>query len=65
MEKRDAAMLQSGYILSFVLCESAALCGLLDHFVAASSYAYFSFALGLLGMLLHFPKKDHVRAAIA
>jgi len=65
MEKRDAAMLQSGYILSFALCESAALCGLLDHFVTASSYAYFSFALGLLGMLLHFPKKDHVRAAIA
>ena len=65
IEKRDAAMVQTGYILSFALCESAALCGVLDHFVSGSSYYYFSFALAVLGMLLHFPKKDHVRAAIA
>lgn len=65
IEKRDAAILQTGYIVSFALCEAAALWGVIDHFVAGSSYYYFSFALGLLGMLLHFPKKDHVRAAIA
>ena len=63
IEKRDAAMLQTGYIIGFALCESAALWGLVDHFVTGSSYYYLSFALGLLGMLLHFPKKDHVRAA--
>ena len=63
-EKRDAALLQTGYVLSFALCESAAIWGLVDHFVTGSSYYYFSFALGVLGMLLHFPKKDHVRAAI-
>ena len=65
IEKRDPAMLQSGYILSFALCEAAALWGVTDHFVTGSSYYYFSFALAVLGMLLHFPKKDHVRAAIA
>ena len=64
IEKRDAAMLQTGYVLSFALCESAAIWGLVDHFVTGSSYYYFSFALAVLGMLLHFPKKDHVRAAI-
>ena len=64
IEKRDAAKLQTGYVLSFALCESAALWGLVDHFVTGSSYYYFSFALALLGMLMHFPKKDHVRAAI-
>ena len=63
-EKRDAATLQTGYVLSFALCESAAIWGLVDHFVTGSSYYYFSFALAVLGMLLHFPKKDHVRAAI-
>lgn len=63
-EKRDAALLQTGYVLSFALCESAAIWGLVDHFVTGSSYYYFSFALGVLGMFLHFPKKDHVRAAI-
>jgi F0F1-type ATP synthase membrane subunit c/vacuolar-type H+-ATPase subunit K len=65
IEKRDAAMLQTGYIIGFALCESAALWGLVDHFVTGSSYYYLSFALALLGMLLHFPKKDHVRAATA
>ena len=65
IEKRDSAMLQTGYILSFALCESAAIWGLVDHFVTGANYYYFSFALGMLGMLLHFPKKDHVRAATA
>lgn len=65
IDKRDVLALQSGYITSFALCEAAALLGLLDHFVTGSSYYYFSFALGALGMLLHFPKKDHVRAATA
>ena len=65
IEKRDAAMLQAGYVVSFALCEAAALSGVIDHFVTGSSYYYFSFALGLLGMLGHFPKKDHVRAATA
>ena len=46
-------------------CRAAALCGLLDHFLTESNYYYFSFAMGVLGMLLHFPKKGHVRAATA
>jgi predicted MFS family arabinose efflux permease len=65
IEKRDVALLQSGYVFSFALCEAAALLGLVNHFVTGSSYYYFSFALAGLGMLLHFPKKDHVRAAIS
>jgi F0F1-type ATP synthase membrane subunit c/vacuolar-type H+-ATPase subunit K len=65
VEKRDAAMLQTGYIISFALCESAAILGLVDHVVTGSKYYFLSFLLGLLGMLVHFPKKDHVRAAIA
>jgi len=64
IDKRDVVALQSGYITSFALCESAALFGLLDHFVTGSNYYYLSFAIAALGMLLHFPKKDHVRATI-
>ena len=64
VEKRDAALLQSAYILGFALCESAAFLGVVDHFVTGSRYYYFSFALALVGMLKHFPKKDDVRAAI-
>lgn len=65
IEKRDVASLQSGYVTSFALCEAAALFGLLDHFVTGSKYFYISFAIAALGMLLHFPKKDHVRATTA
>ena len=64
IDKRDVVALQSGYITSFALCEAAALFGLLDHFVTGSKYSYFSFAIAALGMLLHFPKKDHVRATL-
>lgn len=63
IEKRDAAMVQTAYILSFALCESATILGLVDHIVTGSKYYFLSFLIGLLGMLLHFPKKDHVRAA--
>lgn len=65
IEKRDAAMVQTGYVLGFALCESAAIWGLVDHIVTGSKYYFLSFLLGLLGMLLHFPKKEHVRAATA
>ncbi|HEV2903790.1 MAG TPA: hypothetical protein VGW32_02020 [Pyrinomonadaceae bacterium] len=65
IEKRDAAMVQTGYIVSFALCESAAIWGLVDHIVTGSKYYFLSFLLGLFGMLVHFPKKDHVRAATA
>ena len=65
IEKRDAAMLQTGYVLSYALCEAAAIWGLVDHIVTGSKYYFLSFLLGLLGMLFHFPKKDHVRGATA
>lgn len=63
--KRDVASLQSGYIVSYAVCEAAALFGLFDHFVTGSSYYYCAFIAAMLGMLLHFPKKDHIRDATA
>ena len=65
IEKHDPVLLQSGYIIAFALCESAAIWGLVDHISTGSKYYFASFAIGVLGMLVHFPKKDHVRAATA
>jgi hypothetical protein len=62
IEKTDVASLQSAYITSFALCESAALFGLLDRFATASNTSWFLFAIAAGGMLLHVPKKDHLRA---
>src|SRR5574341_436326 len=58
----DAAALQSAHIITLALCESAALLGMLDRFVTASSTSWLLFAIAALGILLHFPKKDHLRA---
>lgn len=62
IEKREIQTLQSAHIIGMALCESAALFGLLDHFVTGSNICWFAFLFAVTGMLLHFPKKDHLRA---
>jgi len=62
IDKQDVAALQSALIISLALCESAALFGLLDRFVTASNTSWFLFAVAAVGVLLHFPKKDDLRA---
>ena len=63
VESQQVDLVQKAYVLSFALCESAALLGLLNHFLTGSSYYYFAFAIAGLGMLLHFPQKKHLLAA--
>ena len=56
-------LVQSAYVLSFALCESSALLGLLDHFTTGSSYSYFAFVIAGIGLLLHFPQKQNLMNA--
>jgi hypothetical protein len=51
-------LVQSAYVLSFALCESSALLGLVDHFTTGSRYSYFAFVIAGLGLFLHFPQKQ-------
>lgn len=62
INNNDIAALQSAYIVSLALCESAGLFGVLDRFLTASQTSWFLFAIAALGIFLHFPKKDHIRA---
>ncbi len=62
MEQQQLQALMSAYIVSFALCESAALFALMDHLKTGSGYYRFGFALAAMGMMLHFPKKEHLRA---
>lgn len=62
IEKSDVASLQSAHIISLALCESSALLGLLDRLVTGSQTSWFAFVIAALGILLHFPRKDHLRA---
>ena len=54
--------LMNGYVVGFALCDAAALLGVFDHMSNNSPYFYFAFIIAGLGLLFHFPKKDHIRA---
>jgi hypothetical protein len=63
-EKHQQPMLvQAGFTLAMALCESGVLLGLVGIFVTRNDAAYLLFALGALGMLLHFPRREQVEAA--
>ena len=55
-------ILQSGYILAWALCEAAALFGLVGILVTKALAFFALIALGAVGLLLHFPKRDDLRA---
>jgi hypothetical protein len=60
VETQRLDLVQSAYVLSFALCESSALFGLVDHFTSGSGYHYFAFAIAGLGLLLHFPLRQNL-----
>lgn len=57
---QDLQLVLRAYLLALVICESAALFGVIIHFVTGSAAFYVAFALGVIGMLLHFPRKKHL-----
>lgn len=46
------------YVVALVLCEAAALSGLLLRLASGATHYYVFLLLGLLGMLLHFPRRE-------
>jgi hypothetical protein len=56
-------LVQSAMILALALCEAAAIFGLLIYFVSTTPYYYLFFIIGLVGMLLHLPRRDQLLAA--
>lgn len=62
-EHQQPALLQAGFIIAMALCESGVLMGMVGIFVTRKDAAYLIFALGALGMLLHFPRRKQVEGA--
>jgi hypothetical protein len=57
-EAVDSALLRGlAFLVPLVLCEAAAVTGLVLRFAAGSSHYYVFLVLALLGMLLHFPRR--------
>lgn len=63
VEQTNPDKFQVGFIVALVFCEFSALLGLVGLFVTHNRYAYSLFALGALGQLLHFPRRDELAAA--
>jgi hypothetical protein len=58
--KQALGLVQKAYIVALAMCEASAIFGVLIHFVTGSVYYYVAIGVGIIGMVLHFPKKQHL-----
>ena len=63
VEKQQIALVQSGLILAYAFCEATSLLGFVLAFAFSYQYFFAWFALGILGFILHFPRRDDVVSA--
>jgi len=63
VEMQSLAQVQTAYIIAFAFCEAAALFGLLQAFAFGYRLYYILFILAAIGMLFHFPSREHLLAA--
>lgn len=62
-ESGQPAQAQTGLILALALCEAAVLLGMVGLFITWDSSAYTLYALGALGIVLHFPARGQLLGA--
>lgn len=63
IKNKKVVIVQSGYIIAYALCEAVSLFGLLTVFLFDFRYFFLWFVLGILGLLLHFPRRESFQAA--
>lgn len=56
-------LVQSSMIVALVLCETTGLFGLLGLFLSDNRYLYLLFVVSAAGILMHFPRREHLLAA--
>ena len=60
VDQQNIGMVQQAYIVTWAITEVAALLGLLDYFSTSHPHYYLLFLIAAFGMLLHFPRREHV-----
>ena len=60
VETQKLELVQQAYVVAFALCEAALMLGIVIYFVTGSPYYVAAIAIGALGLLLHFPRKQHL-----
>jgi len=63
VEKQQIALVQTGLILACAFCEAISLLGIVLAFAFSYQYFFVWIIFGIIGILLHFPKRDDVVAA--
>ena len=63
VERSDIALVQKALIFACAMCEVAALLGLVERFMFDSRAYYLLFVISAIGIVLHFPKREHLVAA--
>lgn len=61
--EQKPALVQTAMILGCALCEAVSLFGVVLAFAFSYQYFFLWFALGIIGTILHFPKRDNLIAA--
>lgn len=57
-EVRNLIRERRALIVALVFCEGAAIYGVAIHFITGSARAQFVIAIGIAGLLLHYPKRE-------
>ena len=61
--EQKIAYVQTGLILACAFCEAISLLGIILAFAFSYQYFFLWLALGIVGIVLHFPRRDDVIAA--
>lgn len=63
VKEQRVDLVQSAMIVALALCEATSLFGLLAYFATGTRYYYIFFIIGVVGSLLHMPRRDQLLAA--
>lgn len=63
VERQKVTLVQTGFIVAIALCEAGALFGLVDLITTGNRYYFVVMIIAALGILVHFPRRDHLLAA--
>jgi len=61
--EQTPALVQTAMIVGCALCEAISLCGVLLAFAFSYQYFFLWIALGIIGTILHFPRRENLIAA--
>lgn len=60
IDQQQVQLVQQAYIVAWAVTEVAALLGMLDFFATGHRHYYVLFFIAAVGMLLHFPRREHL-----